>query len=346
MDMASEILARPERGAMHSSAPVQLLLPLPLPSSHAAEDDAAPVEKFEMAGRRNPSSRGKGSVRGGAPKLLSTDTEGIRSVIESHPSFNPEVPWKMGAFLRLLFEHRLFKGTGRELMRHLGLPENRPAYIMFITQVLNADFLKHADVYFFSGKHGRRSVDYGNLVKETALAYEGFWSGCSISKARRFEGWRSLGGQLAVPPSPEEEANRREVVRRIAKEWTGLLPMDAFVLEQLMVSDATLEEIGKLPHVRTSKERVSQRKERALERLRRAVGCVDDAQQSDSVEDDAREQGIQQTHSPLESTRISAGTKMSLPKLLHPSTFEHVGYVDPETGRKYLFDDYDPKKRG
>jgi hypothetical protein len=36
---------------------------------------------------------------------------------------------------------------------------------------------------------------------------------------------------------------------------------------------------------------------------------------------------------------------MRLPKFLHPYTFECVVYVDPNTGVRYLFDDYDPGKR-
>lgn len=64
----------------------------------------------------------------GAPILDATNDDDIREVIATASNFDPASPPQRDAFLMLTFTHPLFRGSGRALLRHLGLPSTATAY--------------------------------------------------------------------------------------------------------------------------------------------------------------------------------------------------------------------------
>jgi superfamily II DNA or RNA helicase len=66
------------------------------------------------------------------PRLRPADVHGLRRVLESNSSFDPERPPKYARFRWLMFRHELFQGRGLQLMRHLGFQSSTHGYFRLL----------------------------------------------------------------------------------------------------------------------------------------------------------------------------------------------------------------------
>jgi len=179
----------------------------------------------------------------------------VREILQSNPTFDPMVPWQYTKFCCLFFEHDLFQGSGRQLLRHLGIEPSKKNYIQFLTRVfpegvsdLYMDFLEHGFV------EGGDSVDEDNDRWEGGRRNDefaiGILSGDIPTKGKvdedvARETWRALGG------FPDEETSEQPnhdfqlfLPQRIREALAHLRPQREYVLRERIMHGLTLQQIS------------------------------------------------------------------------------------------------------
>ena len=193
------------------------------------------------------------------PALNPNDPEEILRVLASCPEFNSNPRCERSDFIRLIFRHPLFVGTGDALLRYLGVARERKAYAAFLERL----FLFEPGNRFLAGQRGfmeeigRFCWDDFEYVRKAALEpndnsgkpIEPYWGALYVL----------CGGGRALA-TPEEILLIQEQFDQIMTLMEALPERERFTVVHRLglfgASESTWDEIG--IQLGVSKERVRQ----------------------------------------------------------------------------------------
>ncbi len=221
-------------------------------------DDARRRQKVVLTGRLD------------APKLDGSRPGDVRAVLDSSERFDPDAPCELSEFRAMRFDHPLFSGQGRFLLRWLCVPSTVAEYAAFLARV------------YPDGAAGRLLLE-GTDIEVSGSCYEDARHLVASLPANGrgrdpgfAEGWRALTGHSGLTPevSPDplatllraEEADEVAwLVSTLKPRWRRMVAENYGLFDQterLRVELAELEDVGR--------ERVTQVMQSSAKRHRHA----------------------------------------------------------------------------
>lgn len=164
------------------------------------------------------------------PLLSRSDMEATGRILRSHETYNAYRPWNHYRFKRLMFRHKLFSGTGAELLGYLGIPNTHEAYTFFIEQALGIELQTGHGRYRYrqtaaSLRLREENDEYGRVQD----AFDGPPE-CAAQHLNAENAWRALGGAVEVQPTPEDIAEARDLLGFMRKLVPRLTPIESRVM--------------------------------------------------------------------------------------------------------------------
>lgn len=217
------------------------------------------------------------------PKLDPKDDKQILEVLLSRSEMHGGSLPLYFAFSRLVFDHELFRGLGKNLLRFCGISQDRFAYVIFMYR-----FFPEAasDLYVGNRNYNKLGPENKGLQLEvdrrtcvddrahiqTALVAEGAHKGFAF-------GWKAVCGrtefEIADRPPQELCVRRRQLAEVIRVVIATLTPREERVIRMRFgigeKEDHTLEEVAQDFFV--GRERIRQIEAKALRKLRHPSRC-------------------------------------------------------------------------
>jgi superfamily II DNA or RNA helicase len=150
------------------------------------------------------------------------DVEQVRAVIATGYTSDLRVP-SLRAFRKLVFDHPLFAGSGRELVRYCGVEHNHEAFVKFIQWVLpelaaKQFFRKHRI-------HNPESLEPNSCWMDFLELHTRAVSGVVANRDERVpEAWRAMGEpqEMLNPEEALMQKQQDELIRTVM-HWQGVL---------------------------------------------------------------------------------------------------------------------------
>ena len=197
------------------------------------------------------------------PDLNPKDLRQIRNVLMSCPEFKLKLPFGDNGFKRLFFNHPLFIGNGKALLRYLEIPNGKKAFHKFLSKIFPDEYKKQ-----FPDNINKSCYDDFQYIFQQALLPNSSKNG--KPQEPYLSTINSLCGGIKEIPNPEEMMIIQEQIDIILNLFERLTDREQSIIYHRLgffgKSELSWSELGIKFNV--SRERSRQIYHKALRRLR------------------------------------------------------------------------------